>query len=512
LTLKPDAQLIQRRDQAQEIKLDHIKQLMSAEQQGNVIDLAAKLAERQSQADDPGVLPKVGIEDIPASVHIPQGEALSVDDAVLRYYSQGTNGIAYQEIVMTLPDLNEGQLAVLPYYTALLPELGCGELDYLASQIWQSKVSGGVSAYTMIRGATDDASTAKGYMVMSSKALVRHHAELSQLLKQSLLGARFDEYSRIRELMSQMRLRREQSVVGRGHSLAMTAASAAFSPIASLQHTMRGLAGISTLKALDDSLAEEQGLNALSENLAALHQQIIASPRQFLLVGEAEQRDQLLAELSSQWQGVANTKQVHAALNVTPTETSKGEFWLTNTQVNFCARAYQAVPVAHEDAAALSVLSGFMRNGYLHTAVREQGGAYGGGASYDSDSATFRFYSYRDPRLVETLNDFDASIDWLLQNKHDDRQLEEAILGVIGSIDKPGSPSGEARSAFHAELFGRDAAFRQHTRARVLDVTLSDLKRVAEAYLAPEKSVTVVITSADTADSASDLGYVVRKL
>jgi len=309
-----------------------------------------------------------------------------------------------------------------------------------------------------------------------------------------------------------MRLRREQSVVGRGHSLAMTAASAAFSPIASLQHTMRGLAGISTLKALDDSLAEEQGLNALSENLAALHQQIIASPRQFLLVGEAEQRDQLLAELSSQWQGVANTKQVHAALNVTPTETSKGEFWLTNTQVNFCARAYQAVPVAHEDAAALSVLSGFMRNGYLHTAVREQGGAYGGGASYDSDSATFRFYSYRDPRLVETLNDFDASIDWLLQNKHDDRQLEEAILGVIGSIDKPGSPSGEARSAFHAELFGRDAAFRQHTRARVLDVTLSDLKRVAEAYLAPEKSVTVVITSADTADSASDLGYVVRKL
>ncbi|MBL4851078.1 MAG: insulinase family protein [Gammaproteobacteria bacterium] len=517
LTLKPDAQLIQRRDQAQEQKLEKVKQALTATQQSNVIDMAAKLAQRQSQEDDPGILPKVGIEDVPASIHIPQGEQLKIDSAALRYYSQGTNGIVYQEIVTALPDLSTEELAILPYYSALLPELGCGELDYLAAQIWQSKVSGGVSAYSTIRGATDDAANTKGYLVMSGKALVRHHAELTQLLKQSFLAARFDETSRIRELMSQMRLRREQGVVGSGHSLAMTAASAAFSPIANLQHTMRGLVGLSNLKALDDSLNDNKALNTLSEQLTTLHQKIAASPRQFLLVGEAEQRDVLLDALSSQWQGVANARQAaHSVLAVAlPEKTSletRGEFWLTNTQVNFCARAYQAVAIAHDDAAALSVLSGFMRNGYLHTAVREQGGAYGGGASYDPDSATFRFYSYRDPRLVETLDDFDKAIDWVLQNNHDERQLEEAILGVIGSIDKPGSPAGEAKSTFHAELFDRDAAFRQQTRARILDVTLSDLKRVAQTYLDPEKSVTAVITHADNTGLASDLGYNTRKL
>jgi Zn-dependent M16 (insulinase) family peptidase len=59
------------------------------------------------------------------------------------------------------------------------------------------------------------------------------------------------------------------------------------------------------------------------------------------------------------------------------------------------------------------VLGGFLRNGFLHRAIREQGGAYGGGASHDAGIAAFRFYSYRDPRHAATLADFDAALDWL---------------------------------------------------------------------------------------------------
>ena len=512
LTLKPDSQLVQRRDEAQAQKLETIKSSLSNEQQSNIIDLAAKLAERQLKEDDPGILPKVGIEDVPESIHIPQGEALTMGSHPLRYYGQGTNGIAYQEIITSLSGLSNSDFSLLPYYSTLLPEVGCGDLDYLGSQIWQSKVSGGIGAHTMIRGAVDNASDVSAFFVASSKALLRHHGELSELLKQSFLSARFDESARIREIMSQLRLRREQGVVGRGHSLAMMAASAPFSKLGSVLHKLRGLEGLSALKQLDDSLGDEPALESLMQQLSQLHEKISAAPKQFLLVGEAEQKDKLLAELSSPWQGVSPAASENLDLDLDSPVSSKGELWITNTQVNFCARAYQTVSVAHEDAAALSVLSGYLRNGYLHTAIREQGGAYGGGASYDSDSATFRFFSYRDPRLEDTLNDFDRSIAWLLEGKHEARQLEEAILGVIGSIDKPGSPAGEAKNAFHAELFGRDAEFRKQTRARVLDVTMNDLKRVAETYFDTEKSMTAVITHADNAGLAKGLDYETKKL
>jgi Zn-dependent M16 (insulinase) family peptidase len=166
----------------------------------------------------------------------------------------------------------------------------------------------------------------------------------------------------------------------------------------------------------------------------------------------------------------------------------------------------------HEDSAALSVLGGFLRNGYLHTAVREKGGAYGGGATHDSSIAAFKFYSYRDPRLSETLDDFDKSIDWMLNNKHEWLQVEEAILGVIGAMDKPGSPSGEARHAFHNKLHGRTREKLQVIRQRVLAVTLDDLKCVTETYLKNDKASTAVITSAATHEQVGDLGLEIINL
>ncbi|MFC1684498.1 peptidase M16, partial [Pseudomonadota bacterium] len=128
------------------------------------------------------------------------------------------------------------------------------------------------------------------------------------------------------------------------------------------------------------------------------------------------------------------------------------------------------------------------------------------------DAAAFRFYSYRDPRLEETLQDFDQSIDWLLNAKHQWRQVEEAILGVIGSIDKPSSPAGEAKKAFHNTLYGRTTEQREGFRQRILAVTLDDLKRVGRTYLQPENASIGVITSSAILEETGDLGLEVHQL
>ena len=121
-------------------------------------------------------------------------------------------------------------------------------------------------------------------------------------------------------------------------------------------------------------------------------------------------------------------------------------------------------------------------------------------------SACFRFYSYRAPRLAETLDDFDKAVKWLLEEEHEWRQLEEAILGVVSSLDKPGSPAGEAKQAFHNKLYGRTAEQRQRFRQRVLKVSLDDLKRVGRTYLQPEKASIAVITSQATEETVKRLG------
>ena len=136
--------------------------------------------------------------------------------------------------------------------------------------------------------------------------------------------------------------------------------------------------------------------------------------------------------------------------------------------------------------------------------MREQGGAYGVSAGYHGDSGTFRFFSYRDPRLVETLDDFDASIAWLLETQHEQLALEEAILSVMASLDKPGSPAGEAKRDFHERLFGRTAEHRRILRAGIVGTTLDDLRLVAETYLKPELASTAVVTHTAGADIVAE--------
>ena len=86
------------------------------------------------------------------------------------------------------------------------------------------------------------------------------------------------------------------------------------------------------------------------------------------------------------------------------------------------------------------------------------------------------------------------------------QSLEEAILGVIGSIDKPGSPAGEAKSTYQAELFGRTREKRELFRNRVLQVTAEDLKRVARTYLIVDKASIAVVTHAGQKASIEALG------
>ncbi len=511
LTLKPDDKLAEKRAAAEKARLAAIKSCMDGQEKAAVVARASLLEERQMMHDDPEILPKVGLEDIPQEISIPEGTRETAGSLPATFFDQGTNGLVYEQIVVELPDIATGLLDLLPLYTSCLTELGCGGRDYLETQALQSAVTGGIHAYTSIRGKIDDEQQVKGYFILSGKALSRNLDKLSSLMQETLEKARFDETARIREIIAQERAGREQSVTGQGHSLAMTAAASGMSPAADISHRLGGLSGIQSLKTLDDALDDDARIEDIAARFAQIHEAILGSPKQILAVGEADNRQYFKENLASVWQN-AQSRETFTPFSLQPLRRQSKQLWVANTQVNFCAKAYPTVPVDHVDAPALAVLGGFLRNGFLHRAIREQGGAYGGGAGQDSDIAAFRFFSYRDPRLEETLSDFDLSIEWLLSEKHEWRQAEEAILGVISSIDKPGSPAGEAKQAFHSALFGRTPEQRRRFRARVLKVTLEELIEVGRRYLVPEKASVAVITNQATLDSTGDLGLELFRL
>ncbi|WP_034765473.1 insulinase family protein [Chrysiogenes arsenatis] len=505
LTLKPDTGFGERRDAAETHRLNAIKTQLTAEQKTELIELAAQLSARQERKLDPETLPKVGLEDVPATLPVFHGETLAGTIPATRY-SAGTNGLVYAQLIVDLPQLDDELLNLLPYYSVLLTELGIGARDYREAQVWQSRVCGGIHAHTNVRGAIDDVQSIKGHFIIGTKALARNCQPMTELMVEMFQHVRFDELDHIHEVISQLKASQMQSVTGSGHTLAMLAASSGMSPVAALSHRLRGLAGIRHTKIIEQKLENNDALAAFAAGLAEIHRRIQAAPRQILLIGEDEILQSATPQVCSLWENSGLQQAPYQPFALSAVRQTSRQGWLTNTQVNFCAKAYPTVPVDHPDAPVLSVLGGFLRNGYLHRAIREQGGAYGGGANQDSDVAAFRFYSYRDPRMEETLADFDQSVQWLLQEQHEWRHVEEAILGVIGNMDKPGSPAGEAKKAFHNQLLGRTPEQRQRYRERVLSVTLDDLQRVASTYLQPEAASMAVVSRVENGEKLRKLG------
>lgn len=492
LVVEPDATLSAQRDAAETARLDAMKASLDEAQTADVLDLAARLRERQAQKDDPNVLPRVALTDIPAEIPSPIPDITQTAAPHYRY-TAGTNGLVYQQWVSQLPALTDAEQQHLPLVTGLMAEVGTEGLTYLQAQDRHSATVGSLSASISSRAYREDEQSCDRYLVLSSKALADRIDEQLALMSDTLQGARFDEHARIRDLISQIRARRDQGITGSGHALAMSAACAGMSPLARLSHEQGGLEGIRRIRALDDSLHSDSELASLASSLGAIQQKLAsAGGRQLCTI--ADEPNIAAASLAAESTMGTLSSSETSVWSSAPIREQRQEVWVTNTQVNFCARAYPTVPSGHPDAPILSVLGAFLRNGFLHRSIREQGGAYGGGASHDANIAAFRFFSYRDPRLADTLADFDASLTWLMETKHDALALEEAILSVVASLDKPGSPAGEAKQHFHECLFGRTAEHRKTFRAGIVNTQIDDMRRVADAYLRSDLASTAVVT------------------
>jgi Zn-dependent M16 (insulinase) family peptidase len=168
------------------------------------------------------------------------------------------------------------------------------------------------------------------------------------LVRETLDSARFDELQRLRELLSQMRARRDQSITGSGHSLAMAAASSRMSPSRLLSHTLSGLEGIRRTRALEKGAAVGRGVRSSSRHgWEQLHEAMrnrsaptAAGRRPRITTDDATQA---LAGLLARHACRCNYR--HLLRSACPYAPGAHQIWQTSTQVNFCAKAYPTVPI-----------------------------------------------------------------------------------------------------------------------------------------------------------------------
>lgn len=509
LTLRPDNKLGAEELRIEKAKLAKKKAELSEDDANAIVSQSLALKARQEQTDDGSILPSVGLADIPSEIKYP----LPDDDATrqsanlasnVTSYSTGTNGIVYQQLIAHLPKLTAQDIQLLPLLGYTWTEVGATG-NYLQQQQKQAAYCGGISSYASIKPKAISADNSEdellAYYTFSGKALASNQQAFSDLMRETMLQADFSDEKRVGELVNQVTARRLQGITGNGHGLAMQIASAQVSQHAAMMSDISGLPLTQRLKNSETDAA------TLADQLQALQQKVVSQPTEVLIIQDKDQLSSHGESVNVWQQAYQETEFVIAAQDTSALiQSGSHAYWMVDSQVNFCAMAFPTVNQLHPDAPALAVAAGILRNGFLHTAIREKGGAYGAGATQDSSLGIFKFYSYRDPRIEGTFDDFTASLVWLLNDANDESLVEQSILGIIGSMDRPSSPAGEAKLIHHALKAGRTPERRLAYRQGLLAVTLADVKRVVQTYLLTESGKKAVVAPKGTADVAAKLG------
>ena len=502
LIMRPDVTLSAAIAEREQQQLQQAYRAMSSDQLTQIATANSSLERRQQQPEDESCLPTVSLGDI-------------ITDSVFvlptKQYKQGyfyqanCNGLSYLQVFSNLDlKLTGNDCSNLSLLLNILGELGHNADSYAISQNQIALHTAGLNFASHLWQPLDQQGYERPFYLRfgaTTKGLQRNHQRMLQLLLSAITAPNFTEQRYIRDLLAQCALAAINGVTNHAHALAMQTASSYFSSAANYAYHGSGLKHMQHLISVHKTLDDKAQLAHWLADLQQLQQQLLEDfqcQQQWQFITDA-------AHLSAVQQHAQQTlhypsKTPAQAIDLaTFSSTHQQLAWSTEANVNYCASAFKAVGICHADAMPLMVLASFLRDRYLHTAIREQGGAYGGGAQFDAASETFRFYSYRDPRCEQTFADFAQCVKQFVNDRIETQHLQQAIFGVSARLSSPLSAPQQAKADFLALQNGVDKAFRDQLRQAVIAVTAQDLQRVAATYLVDKPQAKVVVCNKQTA-------------
>jgi len=480
--LAPDVDFNSKNEKKIKEKINKKSKNLSIKDKERIIELTKNLKLRQEKSDNPELLPKVTKDDIPKTRAYCKSVS-NKDDNKNYFYKVGTNGITYHSIILPCSPLTNDEYKIASLFTNTLTDVGIGNQGYEEVQKIQSALTGGISANFILIPNDDNLSHSLGLKI-TSKSLEEKEKEMQDLMIETAKNANFSDKNRVKDMLNFISSDIEKSLIQNGHILSMSNAAAQINNISATSDNVLGINFISNTSELSKKIDKKLELEKYIELLESIKNKINPIPS---FTFTASSLDMNKSKINFEHINKNNFFDTQSYFDIQ--EESVG--WITGAQVTYCAEAFPTVDFFHEDAPALSVLGAVLRNGYLHSAIREKGGAYGSGAMQDSNNKVFKFFSYRDPRCTETFEDFKKSREWSLKNITQE-QLDEGILGIISSIDKPLSPYGEAMSDFSMNLERKNVEKRLEIRSMVKSCTLGDLKNVSQKYLFNESKKSVI--------------------
>jgi hypothetical protein len=445
---------------------------------------AQNLRRLQMEPDSPEALatiPRLMLSDIPREIDRIPAERTTLSGLPLLRHEIFTNGIAYLDLAFDLAGIPADWVPYLPLSGRLTTGMGAAGLRYEETAKRIALKAGGLSC-SLVAGLTKNGENTWQKMVFRVRALHRNVPEALEILFDLLLRGDLSDESRMRDLLFEMRNDLQAAVIPSGHIFAQRTAAAAQTLPAYLDEQWHGRSQLRVLAAAADAF--DEGRRSLVERIEALRGNLFTRGRVTVNLTADAEGLRILEERLAGWLQQLKREGPHRAdaPDILP-PVSAGV--AIPAQVCYVAKALRAPAYSDPLAPALYVLSRELSKGYLYKRIRVQGGAYGGMSQYDPMNGFFSFLSYRDPHLVETLRVYDEAVASRSRQRVDEEELERAIIGSVGALDRPMDPAGKGFVSMVRDFAGISDEDRLKFREGVMAVTAESILEAVQRCLVP---------------------------
>jgi presequence protease len=482
LIAKASSTLLEDESKEEKRYLENVKSKLTLEQKEALVKKAKALNEFQKQLEHQDIecLPKITLSDVDPFI---KTYDLKKQAPGLYTYEAFTNGMFYADAIASLQDLTEDELVLAPVLAALITEVGLKEASYEKTLETMHAYTGGISASCGLYIPCDHEDQPTPVLIFKGKALKRHKEPFLELLYKMIYHPRFDELKRLEDLINQLYTSLQNKLPRQAMRYASQRALSAFSKAGYLNNLFYGLPFYEKIKAIKQG--GKDAIKILSLQLKNLYEKWLhQAPIELIVVEDEGEALKTLPYIKATFSKLKDFESSPLNLDFIPKELKEAH--IIPTAVAFNVKAMKAPTYLHKDAPSLTLASSLMENVFLHSKVREIGGAYGVGASYSTLTGAFYFHSYRDPHISRTFHAFKEAQSAIVEGHFSLKELDEAKICIMQHIDAPLSPIARAITAYSYLKEHRTNERRQLFRTSLLKATMQQIIDSTKTHLNEE--------------------------
>lgn len=503
VVLQPEPGLSLRWEEGERQRLDQARARMTADDLQRIIEDSRRLKLLQQTPDSPEALatiPSLKREDLDKEVKVIPLEELELAGCKVMVHDLFTNGITYVDLGLDLHTLPQELLPYVSLFGRALVEIGTESEDYVRLLQRIDRTTGGIYPSTFT-SQVRNTSRGETWLFLRGKATVERTPDLLTILSDLLLTVKLDNRERFRQMVLEEKANLEAGLVPAGHRVVNSRLRAHFNEADWAEEQMNGIDQLffvrELAKAVDSDwpgvLAKLVQMRDILVNRVAMLCNVTVDADAWTHV--QPQVEAFLAALPR-----VDVRRVEWRRPGLPA----GEGLTIPAQVNYVAKGADLYQLGYQLHGSVNVITKYLGATWLWERVRVQGGAYGGFCLFNHRSGVLTYLSYRDPNLLGTLENYDATSRFLQELDLSPEELTRSIIGAIGEMDMYQLPDAKGYTSMARRLSGDTDADRQVWRDQTLGATAEDFRHFGGMLEKLNKHGDVVVLgSADSIGKAN---------